>query len=280
MKRFTGMAASLSLCVLTGACVGVEDRNVYYADGTVQVQGAVSMGPTYSFRFVEKWRISHAWIQGTGVRRCRYTKNIFQTIPGYPELSREPNAALFEKDGDIFYAGQFYKNPGKIVFYPISQAILGRTYSDRGAEKFSYGAFCHKFFDPSRHGIQAFLVKPSPAGDTDDWIKGAAPTQVNGHTWLVKKTMPQDLSVTGELAKPIEQWTLKIPDTPYWLHFRIAASLDHSILLYPKEHAVLLNFFRQIIDSVKLEPIQPVSPDAMPPFVIFKGGMPETPLKK
>ena len=93
------------------------------------------------------------------------------------------------------------------------------------------------------------------------------PIKVNGRTWLVKTTAPVDKGPDSFRSAPMEYWTLKIPDTPYWLHFEFSGS-QRSVSQYAAEHIFLLNLFHQLIESVKLDPITPVDPASMPPFVL------------
>jgi len=54
------------------------------------------------------------------------------------------------------------------------------------------------------------------------------------------------------LVEPIEIWTLKIPDTAYWLVLKFSADLKYSIQEHYDEHMGMLNLFHQIVASVKL----------------------------
>ena len=119
-----------------------------------------------------------------------------------------------------------------------------------------------------------WIVKPDAAKGTDMWIDGAVPTEVNGHTWLVKKAAPSDLGSDSIRAKPIEYWTLKIPDTPYWLHMRFTGSVK-SVEQYPIEHAYLLDLFHTVVKSVKLARIAPIDPELMPPFFLYQPQQPQ-----
>ncbi|MBC7682382.1 MAG: hypothetical protein H7172_08620 [Ferruginibacter sp.] len=262
---------ALSVVIGLGACAGhnllgqVVDDNVYFG-GVALPKGPVVIGRSYSFRFVEKWRISHAWIQGTGVEPCHYRGNIFKRFPNYQALATDVEGPMFEHDGRIYFGGVKPKNPEQILFWELSYQFLGERMSDRGFDG-KFQPFCGQAFQKSRNGMTLSIVKPDPEKGTDAWVKGAVPMVVNGRTWLIKTVPPQDLSGTG-LTQPIEYWTLKIPDTPYWMNLRFSASLDHSIHQYGAENIVLLNLFHQVIESVKLEPITPVDPASMPPFVL------------
>jgi hypothetical protein len=264
---------AMSTAIGLGACAGhnllgqVVDDNLYVG-GVAQPKGPVAIGKNYSFRFVEKWRISHAWLQGTGVRPCLYPLNVFRRIPGYPALASEPNAPMFERDGKVYTGTTFERNPGQIVFGERSYELLGERRSGDRRFEGKYTPFCSQPFS-SPNGMALWIVKPDIGKGTGLWVEGAIPTEVNGRTWLVKKVPSVDLGPASDLASPMEYWTLKIPETPYWLHMRFSGS-RRSVEQYAAEHEHLLNLFHQLIESVKLEPIAPVDPASMPPFVLYE----------
>lgn len=236
-------------------------------EGVAQFRGTPSLGPLVSFRFVEKWRLSHAWLQGTNVKQCRYPSNAFERFPQYAALANEDRGPMFDLDGRIYTATTFPQQPERILFVEKRAQVIGdveTVYGGRG-----YTPFCSDVFAASRHGLTVMIVKPNPAYGTDEWVKGATFETLNGRVWLVQRTPPRDHSATG-LAAPIERWTLKIPETPYWLHLSFSASLEHSVRLHRAEHEHLLGLFHQIVRSVSLEPITPVDPASMPPIEFLR----------
>jgi hypothetical protein len=266
MKFARGLAVLLT--VLLAACGTQSDSGVnVYIGGGATAQGSVSTGRTYSFRFVEKWRISHLWLQGAGVNPCLYRGNIFQKISGYPALATDSEGPIFEHGGRVYFAGVLQANPQQVQFWELSYQLLGERISDRRFEG-KYTPFCSQPFS-SPNGMAIWIVRPDLTKGTDLWIEGSVPTEVNGRTWLVKKVAPVDLGSASDRASPMEYWTLKIPASPYWLHMRFSGS-RRSVEQYPAEHAYLLHLFHQIINSVKLDPIAPVDPASMPPFVLYQ----------
>ena len=259
-----GTVAGLSACAGHNLLGHVVDDNVYFG-GVALPKGPVVIGRSYSFRFVEKWRISHAWVQGTGVEPCYYRGNIFNRFPNYQALATDVQGPMFEHDGRIYFGGVKAKNPEQILFWELSYQFLGERMSDRGFDG-KFKPFCAQPFS-SPNGMAISMVKPDSSKGTDDWVAGAVPVNVNGRTWLVKIMAPVDKGPDSFRTAPIEYWTLKIPDTPYWLHFEFLGS-QRSLAQYAAEHAHLLNLFHQLIESVKLEPIIPVDPASMPPFVL------------
>lgn len=264
---FFGCSAALFSAFLGGCYGALAPDNRLYPSGIPphQQTGVVTLGPTYSFRFVEKWRISHAWVQGLNILPCRYRGNVFGRLPGFSSLASEAQGPMFEHDGGVYSATTFEKTGDQIVFFELSYQLLGERTLDRKFEG-KYTPLCSQPFS-SPNGMALWIVKPDAAKGTDMWVDGAVPTVINGRTWLVKKVPSVDMGPASDRASPMEYWTLKIPNSPYWLHMRFSGS-RRSIEEYPTEHTHLLALFHQLIESVKLEPITPVDPSSMPPFIL------------
>ena len=217
----------------------------------LQPQGVIDVQKVYSFRFVDKYRLSHRWLTGTNVRNCRYGVNVdppgaFPEILGNPP---EPNTPLVERDGVLHHV---YGNRGEIRLGVPRE----RVYGTNAEGKFQgFSTFCEEAFLSSRNGFGVLIVKPDPAKGTDDWIRDAKPVTINGLNWLFKEIPPQDMTKAKGLAADIEIWTLKIPDTAYWLVMTFSADLKYSIQEHYEQHVGMLNLFHRMVESVKLEPL-------------------------
>ncbi|HYD79064.1 MAG TPA: hypothetical protein VEC06_04585 [Paucimonas sp.] len=221
-------------------------------------QGVIDVRQHYSYRFLNKWRISHAWLSGTNVRYCGYGLNPFKRLGGYGELEFESDQPFAEWEGVL---GSISEHNGQWRFVQHTEKIYG-TNPEGKFER--YETFCHQFFLSSRNGFALYLIKPDPVKDTDSWIDGARPFHFKGVDWLVKEVPPRDMTGSrGPLAAPIEIWTLKIPDTPYWMVLKFSADLQYSIRERPVQHAGLLDLFHMIVASVKLERITPIDIDPL-----------------
>jgi len=245
-----GIALSFTAC--TQPFLALQDK--YASPWITQPQGVIDVQKQYSFRFVDKYRISHRWLSGFNVSNCRYGINV--DPPGaFPEIlgdPPEPNTPLVERNGVLQGVGG---NRGEIRFYSLRERVYG---TNRDGEFEGYGAFCSQFFLASRNGIGLLIVKPDPAKGTDEWVEGAKSVKINGLNWLFKEIPPRDMTRDKKrLAQKIEIWTMKIPDTAYWLVLDFSADLKYSIQEHYDEHMGMLNLFHQIVASVKLEPLQP-----------------------
>lgn len=226
-----------------------------YANAT-QPQGVIDVKNEYSYRFMDKWRISHVWLSGINVRNCQYPLNVYRVRGGYGELGEERNGPFVERDGVL---GNLVEHKGQ---WSVSTSYEN-IYGTNGQGKFErYNGFCSSFFLSSRNGFGLYIIKPDPAKGTNEWIEGAKAVHLNGVTWLFKEIPPRDMTGSMEgLAATIEIWTLKIPDTPYWLTLKFSTDLKYSIQERFEQHIGMLNLFHRIVASVKLEPIVPINVD-------------------
>jgi hypothetical protein len=216
----------------------------------------LALNDSYSLKFVDKHRISFKWLTGPiHVWRCALARNS-------QNLGLESHAPLVERDGRV-YDVAWYPKQQAYFLRPKEQQIYG---VNPGTNDFvGYSSVCGAFFKDSLDGIVMFIVEPDPKKGTDEWIESTEPVQLNGLTWWVKKEPIQDPSATKRvLAAPIEYWTLKIPQTRYWMTWRFSANSgeDPKFKLgakhFPEQHQKLLDLFRQMVASVKLEPIEPL----------------------
>lgn len=260
MKKFPLCLALGASVFMVTACAS-HDAGTYR--GGVLVQPApLDIQDHYSFRFADKWRISHQWLSGdVEIEGCQgYLLNPFRLKKVKSELENERNSPFVERNGKLY---RVVEHQGKWWLSNTRQSINGMN---RFGEFKGYSSFCYHGFKDSLDLINLFIVEPDSSKGTDEWIKGAKPITINGLNWLHKEIPMQDWSKSRErLSAPIEYWVLKIPDTPYWMMLRFSASSSSTdglgALAHPEKHQRLLNLFHQIVKSVTLEPITPVNID-------------------
>ncbi len=256
MKCFR-ICLTLFVLSLMSACTTPEPE--VYRGGVLIHEGPLDIHEHHSFRFVEKWRISHSWLSGpTEVWPCRYSGNPGAHYAEWKALAGESNSPIYEIDNRLFSVSR-YKNQTQL--YRLSDEKICGT--NPNGEFRGFSPFCGHGFKDSLDGVALLIIKPDPAKGTDAWIEGAKPVTINGLHWLHKEIPIKDWSESREqFAAPIEYWVLKIPDTQYWLVLRFSASSGKKFGLgagaHPEKHQRLLNLFHQIVHSVRLEPITPV----------------------
>ena len=248
------------MLALTTSCAS-DVPGVYRGGQRIQ-EAPLDTQDQYSFRFVDKWRISHNWLSGpVELRGCQgYGSNSFRRLGGYGSLGLENMEPIIEKNS-VAYVVYEHKN----VFSVSSPRNY--IYGTNHTGKFEgFLPFCSHAFKDSLDSLGLYIVKPDSTKGTNEWIEGAKPVTINGLQWLHKQMPIQDWSESRErFAAPIEYWVLKIPDTQYWMMLRFSASSCSKFGLgagaHPEKHQRLLDLFHKIVESVKLEPITPINID-------------------
>lgn len=247
--------AALALLTLLTSCSGTHE--VTYRGGMLVVPGPLAIEDHYAFRFVDKWRISHAWFSGpVEIDYCRYSRLD----------NNRGEDRFFETNGvlQVESVSGDPKDKGKKFIWQQSEKIYGT--SPRTGEFKGYRPFCTHTFQDIWTGVSVALLKPDPAKGTDAWIAGAQPVVVNGRQWLRQIAPIEDHSEDkkGENRSfLLERWILKIPDTPYWLMMMLGGSTGGAGTFpgsnrNPAKFAQVVDLFHQMVDSVKLEPITQV----------------------
>lgn len=227
-------------------------------------EGPLDIQDHYSFRFVDKWRISHNWLSGpVELQPCSYLLNAFDPLNSIrSDLNMDRNTPFIEKENTIYVVGD---HKGMWFLSEPREKIYG---TNRDGKFIGYSAFCGHLFRDSLDGLALHIVRPDSAKGSDEWIKDARAIDINGLHWLHKEIPIQNWSESRERANaPIEILVLKIPDTQYWMVLRFASSIGGNLGMgtraHPEKHRKLLDLFHQIIKSVKLEPITPIDIDQL-----------------
>lgn len=249
------------LCFLAGC--SVQEPGVYRG-GQLMQAAPLGIEDQHSFRFVDRWRISHRWLSGAPhIMGCtRYPLNSFKRLGGYGELGDEINSPIVERDGTLYIVSEHKQ---KWSLSERRQAFYGLSADGRFT---GFGVFCGAAFSDSLDAMGLYIVKPDPAKGTDEWVSGAKEVMIDGLRWRHKEIPIQDWSESRvSLSGPIEYWVLEIPGTPYWMALRFAASSSSKYGMgadaHPEKHRRLLELFHDIVQSVRLEPISPINIDGL-----------------
>jgi len=232
-------------------------------------EGPLSISRHYEFRFVNRWRISFDWLNGpVEIDPCKLGgADVFTNSEGYkvPKeyeiLAGEKNPPIFEVNG-ILYASTLSMKTGRFRLYRRDHNFYGNY---RNGPFEGYSAFCSHLFRDTYDAVSVELIKPDPAKGTNAWIDNAHPVTLNGLHWLRKTEPLKDLTGSKtNLHAPIETWVLKIPDTAYWLVLRLNSNSGTTSQFYrgafwfPEKHHQIVGLFNQMVNSVRLEPVEPV----------------------
>lgn len=264
MKAIKTLNTALLLMIVSITTGCATDVPGVYRGGERLVEKPLDIQEQYSFRFVEKWRISHNWLSGpVELRGCQgYGSNSFRRLGGYGALGVESMAPIIEKNNALYAV---YEHKG---LFKLSSTHNYTNGTNREGKFEGFLPFCGHGFKDSLDFLALYIVTPDPAKGTGEWIAGAKPVTINGFQWLHKQMPIRDWSESRErFAAPIEYWVLKIPDTQYWMMLRFSASSSSKFGLgagaHPEKHRQLLDLFHKIIESVKLEPITPINIDPL-----------------
>ena len=91
---------------LTTSCA--SDVPGVYRGGQRMQEAPLDTQEQYSFRFVDKWRISHRWLSGPlELRGCQgYPSNSFRRLGGYGDLGYERNPPFVEKENILYLVSE------------------------------------------------------------------------------------------------------------------------------------------------------------------------------
>lgn len=129
-------------------------------------------------------------------------------------------------------------------------------------KEFGLKALCGETWQATSHFLTAFLYKRDLATWRAIWTernpKGKwSERRVGANVWLVQETAEQDFKPRplNGVGGPFQTWLLPIGDTGYTLALELGASKES--LQHPDAHVRFQTTFRHLIESVKIEPLQP-----------------------
>jgi len=248
-RRVAAAAALVALTQLAG-CLPREE-GIYRGGVLIRPGNPLALGDRYEFTFLDKWRISHAWLSGLPeIEYCWYSRKDKKTsLDRFVEIDGQLKVERVADAGDR-YGQKYVSNPSRLVYG-----------TDRDGKFVGYLPFCGHSFVDIRVNVTVALIKPDPAHGTDQMVTGAKRVTLNGLTWLHQSAQVKDeVAVAREGNALIERWVLQIPDSPYWLvmgigGFRSSDGKGPGIDRDPEKYARLLDLFHFMVMSVQLEPI-------------------------
>lgn len=231
---------------------------------------------TYQYKFLDKYRITHQWPR---ISNCKYralpTLNVKDGSRG--EFWAVPD--IYEVDGHTWQLGDKkpyfdrYMRHYEVVSSVYDPASLGVGADGRydanrkrkiGETVAAYEpqSLCFESWYATSHSLVMRLHKR----DQETWKaqltqfnpKGKWSEQrVAGNVWAVQEVPEQELSprAPGAAGGWFQSWLLPIGDTGYTISLQLGASQES--MQYPQAHARMKTMFRQLIESVRIEPLQP-----------------------
>jgi len=126
------------------ACTPMEPG--IYRGGVLLHEGPLDIQDRYSFRFVDKWRISFSWLSGpvASTRDCpSLWSNSFRDLQIQSELNLELNPPLVEKNHQIYALGE---NKGIWSLFKSPRRDLRHESRRKICRLFSFLRSCFKRF--------------------------------------------------------------------------------------------------------------------------------------
>lgn len=270
----------LSLAILGGCSI---EEGIKLSDDRYLKPGALDLPlnnvyDTYQYKFLDKYRITHKWPR---ISNCAYRKvptlNVKDGYRGEFWTVRD----IYEQEGKTLQRFEGMK-PFDFDRYVRQYEVVSSIFDPASLELGADGRFdpkkgrkigetvsahepqslCFQSWYATSHSLVMRLHKQDPKTWKALWTqfnpKGKWSEQrVAGNVWTVQETPEQELSprAPGAAGGWFQSWMLPIGDTGYTITLQLGASQES--LQYPEAHARMKAAFRHLIESVKIEPLQP-----------------------
>ena len=223
----------------------------------------------YQFKFLNKYEVTYQW--PANAHHCKIgslaTLNTNWGIKS--EFFYVPD--IFEKDGKTWQAssvaGKFYDFDKYVRSVKVMNPLFGDVngvHQKIGEEELENGfsSMCFDSWYLTSHALFVSLYKRDlktwKALNTQYNPKGEwTEQQVGNNLWTVQEVPEQELAPARLNASGgwFQSWLLPIGDSGYTLAIELGASKES--LQRPDAHARMKEMFHQMIEAVKIEPVQP-----------------------
>lgn len=223
---------------------------------------------TISFNFMEKYRLTHDYLIGPGIKQCRYIvrQSTMRMEEGSAVYHNSNYGEFIERDDKPYQYGTWQGQP---KLFPMENFLVGssRVSSLGGVKNYHYwdfsplctdwvGSHNYIFEIHKRSSLsieQSIQAKKDLLQDHWSSVSRWEPEQKGkrmGNTWTVFKWWNRAIY----LADASEDWYLPIGDGTYYIYAAFAyKSAEPKV--EPEQYARARAAFDHIIDSVKIEPL-------------------------
>ena len=228
--------------------------------------GALDKGITtnldvYIFKFMDRYRVTHAW---PVTSNCYYSKlptKYTRSSAGYGEVKivddiYEDEKGIWQRDNPPKNISSYVRS--KIVHQPIYENVDGRRaivrYEDQeqGLQAMCFqawvGASHALIFRLHKRDMETWKTLWSRYNPSGKWTQ----LQINGAFWATLENDEKDMQRTGT-GGWFKSYLTPIADTGYSISIQLGANQDS--LQTPQAHAAMQVLFRQLLESVKVEPL-------------------------
>lgn len=252
-----GIAMASGLLLLAGCSIedAVRKNDDRYARPGAMDSPMVEVFRTYQFKLMDRYRITHQFL----FSGCEYRdiqKLDAGTNGGLFHLSRD----LIEQDGKTWLRA----SDGRLFDFDRwvrSIIVLSKEKGSEGQPReIGLNSVCDQSWWSSSHGLHVTLYKTAEMERlAANWAAKDAWQTVNrnGLQWRVRKVPFDQLRTPPPygLAGPYQTWITQLGDSGYSIAFHMGASTDS--LKHPQAHAQLEKIYMHLIDSLKVERLQP-----------------------
>jgi hypothetical protein len=255
---FCAALALLSGCGIEGAIKRNDDRYVQPGALDLPLTGYYDI---YMYKFLDRYRIRHDWPTSAGACLYRSLPTLNRADRFKGEVFAAPD--IYETNGKTWQASSTGRPPMDFDRFVRSVKYISK---ERGREgevmEVGFRALCGKTWQATNHSLTVFLHKRDLASWRAIWTernpKGKwSERRIGSNIWLVQETAEQDFKpkLPNGFGGPFQTWLLPIGDTGYILAFELSANRES--LQHTDAHAHFQATFRHLIESVKIEPLQP-----------------------
>lgn len=260
--------AALSACGFVSQQLADKAREDQLLKPGAMDRNLTNVYDTYQFKFLDKYRITHEWPRNS--KGCQYaglpTLNVNDGFHGEFYAIRD----IYETNGSTKQRGahpswEFNRFVREKYTRLIPEFDAAGKKTGRMLEKEETGLepVCFEAWVGTSHTLILRLHKRDLATWKALWSdynpSGKwAQKQVNGIYWWVLENEEKDLQSTGT-GGWFQSWLTPIGDTDYTLAIQLGA--NKQSLQFPQAHANFQSMFRHLIESVKIEEIEPLNAD-------------------
>ena len=255
-----GMLANLSACgFAAGQLTDKAQEEQLLKPGALDVP-MTGYYDVYSFKFLDKYRVTHEW---PVVSNCKYSK--------LPTLGRKQDrykGEIYAVD-DIYEINESTKQRGahptwnfdrfvrptykrQIPEFDAAGKKTGRTLEK---DETGFEAVCFEAWVGTSHSAALRIYKSTLNERIAFYSKRSGAQsreEVGTQTWWVWR---YPINEDNPKAYGGQAWVRPIGDTGYTLALELGAGPES--LKFPQAHANFQAMFRHLIESVKIEPLQP-----------------------
>lgn len=255
--KYRNVCIAGALCLLVGC--GVIEKTIQYNDDRYARPGAmdsplVEVYLTYQFKLLDRYQITHQWLQSA----CRYRG--LEKPSGIPrQRTRFYVVDDIYEDGDVTRQ----RESTQINRYVRSVTLISK---EKGREGQPYEAglqpMCFESWWGSSHYLRLRLQRRTLSELEEAFVQrypeGQWRTELRNQLhWRVQQ-VPSDKFRSpplNGLGGPYQAWLVALGDTGYTMAFEMGASTES--LKHPQAHAALEKVYMHLIDSLKVERLQP-----------------------